>query len=865
MAAPLSDTERHLLTELEGSDASRVAVVLRTLSDSSEHAAFLDKLSSRISEHDKEIQRMCNHHYHGFIDSIQSLLTVREEADNLKSRVTAIDGRLQVSAAALQKKSGELVAARRTQANICLAAQTLADCLPVLATYSRLMQQIQDKRYYPALKTLEALEHTWLPRTHAHKFAAQMRAAVPGVRAAVGEAAMREIRHFLEDARARQPMIGQVSMKQQAAQQRLLQSDAFAASAQDTAVNFHLKSSAAPVPQPRKSLNSKKKLIPATNPFNDDDDTTNADRNPFGDADETDFKNPFASAKKKDDMETKIPFEPQDAKASPDLPPTPHDEAELGPEDLVPFGPVLRCLHIHTVLGRRDAFAGYYREQRQEQARLVMAPPPNMHESAAQFAAYLHGVAGFFVLEERLSAVAGVLVEPERLSAVASVLVEPERLSALWASVSAKVTNNIRNLTSYITDTDLLLEVKKLLLLFARTLESIGFSCSCVDELLLEIKEHYNEVLMSKWLLVFQEIFDEDNYHPITVQNLEEYNEITRVFAFHDPELEAEPFPKQFPFSLMVPKVFAQVKNYIVACLQFSQHLPPSPSLEDSLRRSTNLLLTRTLSGCLAGLIQKPGLGLLQLIQVTINTLHLEQANALLESYLVSLTGGESGGASHYSAASLADLQARAMFKDIRGEAEEQIYAALLRKLDEFLELASYDWLASEPQGRSSPFIADVIAFLRSTFCAFTNLPTRVAGTACMSACQHLARQLLAMLLSDSVRQVSVAALEQLSLDVLQCEQFAAGEPVPGLEEGALVLCFADARQLLDVCLAEDWSTYFSERGRGGARYLRVTPQRAEAVLEKLLEGERKGVFSRLKRNDKKRLWETVLKQLRAQ
>lgn len=56
-------------------------------------------------------------------------------------------------------------------------------------------------------------------------------------------------------------------------------------------------------------------------------------------------------------------------------------------------------------------------------------------------------------------------------------------------------------------------------------------------------------------------------------------------------------------------------------------------------RRSTNLLLTRTLSGCLASLIKRPGLGLLQLIQITINTLHLEQANTLLENYVTRLTG----------------------------------------------------------------------------------------------------------------------------------------------------------------------------------------------------------------------------------
>lgn len=60
---------------------------------------------------------------------------------------------------------------------------------------------------------------------------------------------------------------------------------------------------------------------------------------------------------------------------------------------------------------------------------------------------------------------------------------------------------------------------------------------------------------------------------------------------------------------------------------------------EDMVRKSTNLLLTRTLSGCLATLIKRPGLRLLQLIQITINTLHLEHANVMLEHYVAKLTG----------------------------------------------------------------------------------------------------------------------------------------------------------------------------------------------------------------------------------
>ncbi|RXG69595.1 Exocyst complex component 6 [Armadillidium vulgare] len=74
---------------------------------------------------------------------------------------------------------------------------------------------------------------------------------------------------------------------------------------------------------------------------------------------------------------------------------------------------------------------------------------------------------------------------------------------------------------------------------------------------------------------------------------------------------------------------------------------------------------------------------------------------------------------------------------------------------------------------------------------------------------------------------------------------------------------FSDLRQLLDLFMSEDWSTYFHDYGKEKSKYLRVHPHQAIIIVEKLREGEKKGMFSMLKRNDKKKLLETVLKQLK--
>ena len=49
------------------------------------------RLDGRIKGHERDIERMCNHHYQGFIDSVNELLKVRADARNLKAKKRAIE------------------------------------------------------------------------------------------------------------------------------------------------------------------------------------------------------------------------------------------------------------------------------------------------------------------------------------------------------------------------------------------------------------------------------------------------------------------------------------------------------------------------------------------------------------------------------------------------------------------------------------------------------------------------------------------------------------------------------------------------------------------------------------------------------
>lgn len=69
-------------------------------------------------------------------------------------------------------------------------------------------------RYYPALKTIELLEHTYLPLIKKHKFASAMEQKLPRFRKHIEEASMTELKDFLESIHEYSARIGSSAIQQ---------------------------------------------------------------------------------------------------------------------------------------------------------------------------------------------------------------------------------------------------------------------------------------------------------------------------------------------------------------------------------------------------------------------------------------------------------------------------------------------------------------------------------------------------------------------------------------------------------------------------------------------------------------------------
>uniref|UniRef100_A0A8C8A426 Exocyst complex component n=1 Tax=Oryzias sinensis TaxID=183150 RepID=A0A8C8A426_9TELE len=736
----ITEHER-ILQEIESTDTACVGPTLRSIYDDqpNAHKRFMEKLDTRIRNHDREIEKMCNFHHQGFVDAITELLKVRADAEKLMGQVTDTNRRLQEAGKEVTAQTEEVIRCRIQQRNMATTVEKLQLCIPVRVRGC-----------------------VCLHRVSQYRFCQIMAENLPKLREEIKDVSMSDLKDFLESIRKHSDKVGETAIRQ------VGPGVTAASSSAEWLGSIRLTVSCAQI---------------------------------------------------------------------------------LTAQDLVDFSPVYRCLHIYTVLGDRETFENYYRKQRKKQARLVLQPQANMHETVEGYRRYFNQIVGFFVVEDHvLHATQG--------------LVTRAFTDELWNMALSKIIAVLRTHSSYCDDPDLVLELKNLIVIFADTLQGYGFPVSRLFDLLFEVRDQYNETLLKKWALVFREIFETDNYSPIPVETEEEYKVVVSRFPFHDAEIEKQSFPKKLPMSQSVPQIYSQVKEFIYASLKFSESLHRSSTeIDDMLRKSTNLLLTRTLSSCLQNLIKKPHIGLTELVQIIINTTHLEQACRYLEEFITNITNVSP------ETVHTTRLYGLSTFKDARHAAEGEIYTKLNQKIDEFIQLADYEWCMAESDGRASGYLMDLINFLRSTFQVFTHLPGKVAQTACMSACKHLSTSLMQMLLDSELKQISMGAIQQFNLDVMQCELFASSEPVPGFQGDTLQLAFIDLRQLLDLFMVWDWSTYLADYGQPNSKYLRVNPATALALLEKMKDTSKKNnIFSQFRKNDrdKQKLVETVVKQLRS-
>ena len=221
-------------------------------------------------------------------------------------------------------------------------------------------------------------------------------------------------------------------------------------------------------------------------------------------------------------------------------------------------------------------------------------------------------------------------------------------------------------------------------------------------------------------------------------------------------------FPLQYPFSSSFPKICFLVKEFIKSFFIFADGFSQSNNeIDDLLKKSLENILVQTLNGALVRLISTSKIA--QVIQIYHNVIFFEKACTMFEDLLME----------RKSLSARISLQATYAFDDTKACAERRIHELICLNIDQFLDLADYDWVTANKDPRSSTYLSDLTIYLQTMGTStLTSLPEIMIQNMYKESFSYLARAILATLLNPSIKRLSVQFMDQLDVDISYLEEF---------------------------------------------------------------------------------------------
>jgi hypothetical protein len=111
---------------------------------------------------------MCNDHYEEFISSIDNLIAMKQNIQELKTNISTLNSMVQTSGNELVSKTQQLTRMRHVRVNINHTLDTLRQGQYMVGLASKANKQINEQKFFSALKTLDQLQYVHLPRLSAY-------------------------------------------------------------------------------------------------------------------------------------------------------------------------------------------------------------------------------------------------------------------------------------------------------------------------------------------------------------------------------------------------------------------------------------------------------------------------------------------------------------------------------------------------------------------------------------------------------------------------------------------------------------------------------------------------------------------------
>ncbi|KAJ9102018.1 hypothetical protein QFC19_004943 [Naganishia cerealis] len=522
------------------------------------------------------------------------------------------------------------------------------------------------------------------------------------------------------------------------------------------------------------------------------------------------------------------------------------------------FKPLLQCIHIYDALNSRAELQQAYHADRQRQAHLILSTrgtitPENISNTLPGL---MEDLVGFFIIEQHVLKIARMFRTVREVD-------------DLWDEMSRAIVQVVSDGLKGCEDSDTFLAVKLNILRFEQTLEGYNYDVSGLTRLIMTMFERYSDLLQRKFSSDFDQIVMEDDNQPMMVQNQAEFEQVVSACWLAPGEAEhlaSQGFPQPMPFSQTFPMCCINVRNFVDQFYHFVEGVTQRHrNIDELLRKSLDGLLISHVSKNICNRLSKMS-NLSQIAQAVINLEHFATAAEQLETALMTMKYSNGHQASS-SAGSVLTLQSSQSFQAAIDFAQNRIDNIIASKLDEFFEMAEYDWTPPLPasirkrgvisgtsastaalMGTSrpaSPAVGQATQRQSTTMQWFDASTTQEPSTYLFEMITFLTAyvdSVLIMLNENIKTRTYRMALEHVNKGLLLNEQALKNladdvtfieKEVKRLEKPGLDDVFDEIKSIINIILSEAVQAYMEPSIRQGS-YSVIRPKHLQTVLEKL-------------------------------
>jgi len=173
---------------------------------------LLRQLNFVVKKKEAEIEDMCKTHYEEFILAVDELRGVLVDAEELKSELQSDNFKLQQVGTTLLVKLEELLESYSVKKNVTEAIKMSMNCIQVLELCVKCNNHISEGQFFPALKTVDLLEKSYMQNIPARALKLVVEKRVPSIKMHIEKKVCSQVNEWMVLIRSSCKKIGQTAI-----------------------------------------------------------------------------------------------------------------------------------------------------------------------------------------------------------------------------------------------------------------------------------------------------------------------------------------------------------------------------------------------------------------------------------------------------------------------------------------------------------------------------------------------------------------------------------------------------------------------------------------------------------------------------